>query len=300
MNSQPSRFFIRAAIFGIACLAAVYLWNLEKSASVEGGIFSGLAVIVLVPTFLAWFFAHEVWQTKITPKTILLPCGLLLILFGASRLDRGIDRIRRGGPRMYIANNLKQISLAMHNYQASFGTFPPAILRDKDGKALHTWRVLLLPYLEENDLYSKFHLDEPWDSPHNIALAEQMPRVYAGPEEIAVPGGKTFFQVLVGPGTSFEGGRGFKSPQDFPDGIESTILVVEARRPVPWTQPIDLPFSADGALPEFGAPRGTSVPSVFTAAMVDGSVRAIKTDISADAIRTLITRNGGEKPAEID
>jgi hypothetical protein len=290
---------IRFAIFASVCVVVGGVWCGEHYVDIHGIPFGLLGLISIFPWFLAWFFGKEIWARSITRTTFLAPVGLASALGLALLFDLAATRVRKASSRMQIANNLKQISLAMHNYQTSFGTFPPAILRDKDGKPIHSWRVLLLPYLEASDLYSKFHLDEPWDSPHNIALADQMPRVYAGPEEIAVSGGKTFYQVLVGPGTAFEGGQGFKSPQDFPDGIESTILVVEARNPVLWTQPVDLPFIPDGALPPFGAPRGSSIPSVFCAAMVDGSVRMFATAVSPEPLRSWITRNGGDKAADV-
>ena len=79
-------------------------------------------------------------------------------------------------------NNEKQIALAMHNYHAANDHLPPAAIKDKAGKPLLSWRVAILPYLEQAALYNKFHLDEPWDSPHNKALIASMPAVYACPE----------------------------------------------------------------------------------------------------------------------
>ena len=87
-------------------------------------------------------------------------------------------RTRRGGQ---CINNLKQIGLAMHNYHARHKTFPPAYTVDKDGKPLLSWRVLILPYLEQDALYKEFHLDEPWDSEHNRALIDRMPTTYLCP-----------------------------------------------------------------------------------------------------------------------
>jgi hypothetical protein len=99
-------------------------------------------------------------------------------------------------------DNLQQIAAAMHNYYDTYGYLPPAAVYGKNGKPLLSWRVLLLPFLDQNELYRQFHLDEPWDSAHNKKLLAQMPRVYR------IPGQKdknaTFYQVFVGESTIFE------------------------------------------------------------------------------------------------
>src|SRR4051794_4085638 len=101
----------------------------------------------------------------------------------------------------------------MHSYAADHeGRLPPAVLFDRNGKALHSWRVLLLPYLEGRSLYEQFRLEEPWDSPHNLALVPRMPKVYGLPGglpvEVRAEPYVTFHQVFVGKGTAFEGPQG--------------------------------------------------------------------------------------------
>jgi hypothetical protein len=117
----------------------------------------------------------------------------------------------------------------------------------------------------------------------------------------------TYYQVFVGPGAAFEGKTGLKAPTDFPDGIQNTILVAEARDPVPWTMPVDLPYAASQPLPELGAPHrkrmgrlqwGNFKPAGFTAALADGSVRWFGPEIPEDGLRGWITRNGGEIPVD--
>src|SRR5262249_21734482 len=85
----------------------------------------------------------------------------------ANGLITAVAQVRVATRRMQSTNNLKQIALAMHSYHDTMGRFPPAIVRDKEGKPLYSWRVLLLPYLEQQNLYNQFKLDEPWDSEHN-------------------------------------------------------------------------------------------------------------------------------------
>src|SRR5262245_6014980 len=111
------------------------------------------------------------------------------------------------------------------------GRLPPAILYDEQGRPLHSWRVLILPYLEEEALYHQFRLDEPWDSPHNLALLPWMPKVYGVPNDVPVDLGAephtTFCQVFVGKWTAFEGTQGLSCPKDFPDGTSNTALLAE-------------------------------------------------------------------------
>jgi uncharacterized protein (TIGR03067 family) len=185
--------------------------------------------------------------------------------------------------RQFSANNLKQLALAMHNHHAVHGTLPPAAIYDKDGKPLLSWRVLILPYLEEKDLYDQFKLDEPWDSEHNKKLLDKMPQIF-GKE-----GKETFYQVFTGKGTIFEGKEGTKLT-DITDGTSNTILMAEAGKAVPWTKPEDLPFDADKELPKLGGLFNGD----FHAAFADGAVRFLKGTIDAKELKALITYAGGE------
>src|SRR5260370_37344826 len=104
---------------------------------------------------------------------------------------------------MKSSNNLKQIGLAMHNYEGVYRTIPPSAICDKNGKPLLSWRVAILPYIEQDNLYRQFNLDEPWDSENNKKLIPLMPRTYASPlaptEE-----GKTYYKVFGGGGANFD------------------------------------------------------------------------------------------------
>src|SRR2546421_12689862 len=101
----------------------------------------------------------------------------------------------------------------MHGYHDTHKHFPPAALRGKEGKPLLSWRVLLLPYLEQDSLYKEFHLDEPWDSEHNKKLLARMPKLFAGPDEKALAAHETHYQAFVGKGAVFEGKKGVPIPE---------------------------------------------------------------------------------------
>jgi len=193
---------------------------------------------------------------------------------------------RRNAARAERANKLHQIGLAMNTHEARHDRFPPAAVRDKDGKPLLSWRVTLLPYLEGgNDLYDEFHLDEPWDSPHNVKLIDRMPEVYRIPRR--ENDGKTTLMAFVGPGTLM-GSHEETSPDEVSrkHGAVDKIIVVEAGpdKAVPWTKPEDLPFDPDDPL----AALGNIPDDVFLVLFSDGSVHQFRRDIDVKTLRGMI------------
>jgi hypothetical protein len=136
----------------------------------------------------------------------------------------------------------------------------------------------------KEDFYHKFKLDEPWDSPTNLMLLDQMPWPFAEPSYFDDPTSVTYYQVFVGPGTLFEGKEGAKLA-DFP---LRTLMVVEAGDAVPWTKPADLPYSPDQPLPKLGGIlRGH-----FHASFADGSYELFAADTPEETLRPLISRKG--------
>src|SRR5262245_49326333 len=188
-------------------------------------------------------------------------------------------------------NNLTQLAIAVYNYSDEHNRWPSPAIYSKGDKPLLSWRVLLLPYLEQEELYKQFHLDEPWDSPHNITLLPMMPALYEfyADHKTRLPN-KTYYRVFVGPGAAFEGPTRLYFGS-FGDGRENTFLIVEAAEAVPWTAPEELNFDPVGPLPKLG---GHS-PDSFLAAMCDGRIVRIGADTTPKAIRAAISRNGGEK-----
>jgi hypothetical protein len=189
--------------------------------------------------------------------------------------------------------NLKSLALAMHAYRDEHGTFPPHAIFDEKGRPLLSWRVAILPYIEQKELYQQFKLDEPWDGPHNSKLLAKMPQIYLHPmRNTREEPFTTHLRVFVGKGAAFEGQRGLRVPKDFPDGTSNTILIVEAAQAVPWTSPEDLHYVPDWPLPKLGGFfwRG------FYVALADGSVQVIPQETREATIRAHITRNGGERP----
>jgi hypothetical protein len=190
--------------------------------------------------------------------------------------------------RIEHQNNLKQIGLAMHNYESTFKRLPAAAIFDKEGKPLLSWRVAILPFLDQDALYKKLKLDEPWDSPNNIKLLENMPKVFGplgdGKDDI----GKTCYRVFHGPGAVFDGKKGIPLT-GIVDGTSNTIMVVEARDGVPWTKPDELVYKEKDVLPKLGR----NAKEGFTVLLCDGSVMTFRQDYNVEHMHRAILRADG-------
>jgi hypothetical protein len=213
---------------------------------------------------------------------------------GARRGPVGpVGRIRQASEQSQAANELKQIGLAVHNYHDANGHLPDDI-RGKDGKPQLSWRVAILPYVEQEALYKEFKLDEPWDSNHNKKLLPKMPPVYVG-RGPGAGGGKTPFLRPAGEGTLFPPDKKLKLT-DITDGTSNTILAVEAAdAAVEWSRPADL--AVDPKQPLKGLARKDGEP--FLALFADGSVRAVQPNVDpAELVRAFNPSDG--QPGNLD
>ena len=205
---------------------------------------------------------------------------------------------------MRAAHTLHTIGVALQVYHELYGHLPPAVVRDRDGRPLYSWRVELLPFLEHNHLYHRFRTDEPWDSPHNAALLGETPRCYRPVLGWDEAPGTTRYQVVVGPGTAFERDR--LTWADFPNGPAGTILVAEAQEAVPWSKPADLTYDPGGPLPALGGEFQKPVKLAcyvvrrepgFVAAFGDGYGRFVPHAAGEATIRAALTRDGARTVA---
>jgi prepilin-type processing-associated H-X9-DG protein len=202
-----------------------------------------------------------------------------------------VQKARESARRMQSANNMKQIGLAMFNYESTYNHFPAAYIADKKtGKPLLSWRVAILPFVEQDGLYRQFHLDEPWDSEHNKKLLASMPQVYRHPASTAAPG-MTNYVTVRGKDTAFPGKEGIRIAE-ITDGTSNTIMAVEVSdaKAVPWTKPDDFPY--DDKNPAAGL--GGLFAGGFNAAFCDGSVHFISSAIDAETLRRLFNRHDGQ------
>ena len=235
---------------------------------------------------------------------VLLIVGVLIVLLlPAVQQDRGSRR----NP---CKNNLKQIGLALHNYHDVHGSFPPAIVYGPDGMPWHSWRTLLLPFLERPDLYERYRFDEPWNGPNNNRLAAEagsLPCFHCYADEQAAAGA-TSYVAVVGEGTMWPP-DGATTIDDATDGADKTLLVVElSDSGVNWMEPRDLRL--DRMTFEIGASKGVGLrsrhggtnrwfreddPVVVNAVLVDGSLRTLGgPGTPPDAVRSLLLRDDGE------
>jgi hypothetical protein len=208
-----------------------------------------------------------------------------------SLLTPPLQEARLAARRAASTNNLKQIAIAMHNYHELHKGFPPPATYDASGKPLLSWRVHILPFLEQGQLYKQFRLDEPWDSEHNRKLIDQMPAVYRCPASKLREKGRASYVVAVGKGTVFPGREGVPI-KEIKDGSSSTILAVEVddERAMIWTKPDDLPFDPNNPAKGLGG----HFQGGFSAAFCDGSVHFLRKDMDPKVLRALFTRAGGE------
>lgn len=201
-----------------------------------------------------------------------------------------VQAARESARRMSATNNMKQVMLALHNYHDTYGHFPEAVSRDEDGNPLLSWRVAILPFVEQADLYDQFHLDEPWDSEHNLSLLALMPAIYADPS-IPLEPGMTVMHAPTGEQFAFTE-DGTVALRNVTDGTSNTLALVEGNRTtaLPWTSPEFLEIDMEDPLANLGGNRAGG----FTAALMDGSVRFISQEIDLETFLALLTRNGGE------
>jgi Protein of unknown function (DUF1559) len=212
-----------------------------------------------------------------TVPTIGVLTGLLL---------PAVQSAREAARRMQSQNNTKQLLLSLLNYESAYKRFPPRVSKGKDGKPLLSWRVAMLPYLEQNALYQQFHLDEPWDSDHNITLLDKMPATFKHPSYVGPEGHTVYLAPFYGDTVwNLEKAKFV----NITDGSSNTIALFEVddSHAVPWTKPEDLDLREINVSECF---RGTG----SNAGFFDGSVRYFPRSIDPVVLKALVTSAGGE------
>jgi prepilin-type processing-associated H-X9-DG protein len=267
-----------------------------------GGMVTGIAIVV----FWAWVFlrgtrSRSLMEALGATSVLFCLCGLMLPV---------VDDTRGAARRMQCSNHLKMISLALHNYHAVYSSFPPAYIADADGRPMHSWRVLILPFIEEQRLYDQYRFDEPWDGPNNRALATRMPGVYGCPSHTYGPRGAqnmTSYAAVLGAETAWPMDQGRKL-SELTDGSSNTLLLIESHGgPTHWMQPQDLML--EEAVAALDSPKREDYGHIqdgffYNAgfgrniAMADGSV-AFAASLPQDAAMKLLgVANGASSPSD--
>lgn len=216
-------------------------------------------------------------------------CGGILVAL----LLPAVQAAREAARRMQCGNNLKQIGLALHNYHDTYKSFPPAYTVDADGKPLHSWRTLLLPFLDQQALYSQIDLNEPWDSPKNQLVQNVDVAVFRCPSEM--PGSGCSYLAIVGPNTVFQGPKPVNLA-DIRDGTSNTLMVVEVEgNKASWMAPVDLDAAKMPTKPNSGPNSlGSRHPGGLQVVLCDGSVRFISDTIDPKLLQNMTTINDGQ------
>lgn len=211
------------------------------------------------------------------------------------------------------SNNGKQIMLALHNFHDAFRHLPPAVVVGPDKKPWHSWRVMLLPFLDAADVYNQYKWDEPWDGPNNKKLLSRMPAIYADPVYGENKEHLTHYVAITGDDAAFSSdpiefdgeefnpvhfpGRSFR---EFTDGLSNTLMIgpVGPDRKIPWMKPEDIVVGDDfpelGKKGSFALPYKTERGDAGLFARGDGSVTTILEGVDMDLFRALVTIHGGE------
>lgn len=208
-----------------------------------------------------------------------------LVTFTTTSFTRARGAARQAERR----NSMKQLGLAFHNFNDVFTRFPRHNGDAGNGPKGLSWRVHLLPFLDEAELYERFRKDEPWDSDHNRTLIEEMPEVFRVP--LVDKPGHTTIHVFTGKNAPFQSDVAGPRIRDFTDGTSNTLLAVEAgpETAVVWTKPGGLEFTGDNGLKllKLASPQ-------FLALFADGAVRSLDANIDKATLHRLIQPQDGE------
>lgn len=228
---------------------------------------------------------------------LVVGCGFLFIMLLIGGILVGlllpaVSKVREAASRAQDQNNMKQIALGFYGQEDNQSSMS-ALGRDRSGKTSPglSWRVGLLPYIEQESLYSGFDFTQAWDSPRNQSHSNTTVTTYRTPFDTGA-GTNTPYRVFVGGGALFDPDGKPIRMSAVTDGSQNTILMVHAQDQVPWAQPKELTYSPTAPLPALGH---TGQPNGANVALVDGSVRFLNKNTSETVIRALITRAANDQ-----
>ena len=230
---------------------------------------------------------RRAWKSRVAK--ILAITAIPILLFRLS--TTAYDEARVAARRAWCTSNLKQIALALSHYAEAYGALPPAHTVDANGRPLHSWRTLILPYLEESTLYQSIDLSKPWNHPVNARAHAEMPSVYRC-RMVSRPTNSTSFLAIVGPEGCFLPDRP-RLKSEIMDDPRFTISLIEVdeEHAVPWMAPIDTDSTA---LMTIGPSSNSHHPGGANVAFADGNAYFLPAKTSFEIRRKLLTIAGGE------
>lgn len=226
-----------------------------------------------------------------------------LVVLVAVLVGLALRKARRSAQLSDCRSNLRSIAVALVNYHEIHGEFPPAYIADEHGRPMHSWRVLLLPFLQDTFfqgfplIYRQYRFDEPWNGPNNKALLQTSPWDYQCPS-YADTDHTTSYVMVVGEGLLAEGPRTSRRHEDITDDPVNSIAIVEiANSGIHWMEPRD--FNYDDLALQINSDRQRSISSYHEGgahvALLDCWVRFLKDDTPPEALNAMLTIAGGEQ-----
>jgi prepilin-type processing-associated H-X9-DG protein len=280
---KPMQFGLRSIFVLTAITAAI------AAAARVGGMHGVLLVVAgLAAARFTWSLCSCRAPVSTKSLLVLVSSVLLLVVLPPQSNSRPTRR--------YLCHcNLKQISLALLNYHDKHGRFPPAVVYDADGKPMHSWRTLILPEIEYEQLYNSYNFDEPWHSVHNQSITQVDIGTFGCPSDQRIGRFDTSYVALIGP-DSIWSGEGAKA-SDITDGENETVILIEMKNSgIHWAEPRDLdlanlPSQLDKK--KLLESLGSHIGAVVTA-FADGHVESIPVEISLDGLKALASKSGGD------
>jgi hypothetical protein len=291
---RPFQFGLKQLLmlpFALGLFLGLYIWRYP---------FSNTAIPFMLVALLlfARFFRNSV--------AAIIMSGVIFLIVSA--MEEGCTDPREYWRRSMCNNHIRQVTLALQSYEYKHGHFPPAYIADKDGRPMHSWRVLILPYMDHDDIYQQYRMDEPWDGPNNRKLWRVRIPEYECPEQNDNGNPTTSYVAVAGPETVWHGTKPV-SIEEISDDRTNTIMVVEmANSGIRWMEPRDLDFSTLQL--KINPKEGVGISSLHRdvswlrsllgayVGMADGSVRFLPTDYPPENIKAMLTIGGGENVGE--
>jgi prepilin-type processing-associated H-X9-DG protein len=224
----------------------------------------------------------------------------IVLFFLIGLLTPEIQRARDGSLKTYCENNLRQIALALLDYESDHGHFPPPYVADADGKPMHSWRTLILPYLDRTDIYNAYNFKEPWNGPSNGKLTASIVHFFQCPgDRNNKLSNRTNYVAVIGPNTAWPGDKSSNVERiSEGDGTSNTILLVELPdSDIQWAEPRDLSFDelCHKMTPEQRAKIFDAHGHRAVVVYADGHCEFLTASFLEKNIEALLTVNGGEK-----
>ncbi len=279
------------------------LWHLFYLVALYAAAISiwGLGGVLAASLYLGLWLTYFVGSTKLRDARIAAVVAATLMIIYA--LASPLPELRSAARRTSCLNNIRQIVLAMHNYEFVHKTLPPAIELSDQGEPWHSWRLELTSYLDEANLFDRYRKDETWNGPNNVKMNDKLPWAYSCPANKTNT--NTPYKLVTGPRTAFEVGNPLSIAGNHDAPFSVIVLIEDVAHPVPWLKPEDL--SVEEAIAILSSTsRENCAHCIETryqtrllgniVGMLDGTARFIPLGADPEVIRQAIDPHDGIEP----